>query len=224
MQLYVKTYTGKTLTIDCDPSDTIHDFKCRIQDITGFLPNLQRLLFAGKQLEVDRTIASYNIQKESTIHLVERLGGGPGISYKIYFKGVEYKTLELSPGLNGRYLKKFMSEETKIPIEKIELVVDSVMIDDYKCLMDQNIDENSKIYMVVKNLEEIQINITCDGNKFKIKCCKQLNLNEIKKLIRQKVNNLNEFDLLSLSDILSEDDDIDDAYSKSNNFIVVRRK
>ena len=98
------------------------------------------------------------------------------------------------------------------------------MIDDYKCLMDQNIDENTKIYMVAKNLEEIEINITCDGNKFEIKCAKPLNLDEIKKLIRQKVNNLNEFDLLSLSYILSEDDDIDAAYSKSNNFIVVRRK
>ena len=117
-----------------------------------------------------------------------------------------------------------MAEQTKIPIEKIELVVDYVVIKDDESLMNQNIDENTKIYMVAKNLEEIEINITCDGNQFETKCAKPLYLDEIKKLIRQKVDNLNEFDLLCHSDILTEDDDIDAAYSKSNNFIVVRRK
>ena len=85
-----------------------------------------------------------------------------------------------------------MAEQTKIPIEKIELVVDYVVIKDDESLMNQNIDENTKIYMVAKNLEEIEINITCDGNQFEIKCAKPLNLDEIKKLIRQKVDNLNE--------------------------------
>ena len=117
-----------------------------------------------------------------------------------------------------------MAEKTKIPIENIELIVNYVMIADDKSLMDQNIDENTKIYMVTKNLEKIQINITCDGNGFEIECTKPLNLNEIKKLIKENVDNLNEFDLLCHSDILTEDDDIDAAYSKSNNFIVVRRK
>ena len=88
--------------------------------------------------------------------------------------------------------------------------------------MDQNIEKNTKIYMVAEDLEEIKI--TCDGNEFEICCTRQLNLNEIKDLIRKKVDNLKEFDLLCYSDILTEEDDIDAAYSKSNNFIVVRRK
>ena len=117
-----------------------------------------------------------------------------------------------------------MAEKTKIPVENIELVVDYLMIDDNKSLMEQEIDENTKIYMVAKNLEKIQMNITCDGNEFEIECVKPLNLNEIKQKIKEKVDNLNKFDLLCLSDILTEDDDIDAAYSKSNNFIVVRRK
>ena len=75
--------------------------------------------------------------------------------------------------------------------------------------------------MVAKNLEEIEINITCDGNQFEIKCAKPLNLNGIKKLIRQKVDNLNEFDLLCHSDIITEDDDIEAAYSKSNNLNLI---
>ena len=118
-----------------------------------------------------------------------------------------------------------MAGKTDIPIESIELKTDNnIMIDDYNSLMNQNIDENTKIFMVVKNLEKIQINITCDGNEFQIDCVKPLNLNEIKQKIKEKVDNLNEFDLLCLSDILTENDDIEAAYSKSRNFIVLRRK
>jgi len=92
-----------------------------------------------------------------------------------------------------------------------------------KSLSDQNIDKKSKIYMVAKNLEKIPINITCEKNELKIECTKPLYLNEIKELIRQKVRNLNEFVLLSNSDIITEDDDIEAAYSKYNNFLVVRK-
>ena len=77
--------------------------------------------------------------------------------------------------------------------------------------------------MVAKNLEKIPINITCEKNEFKIEYTKPMYLNEIKELIRQKVRNLNEFDLLCHSDIITEDDDIEAAYSKSNNFNVVRK-
>lgn len=74
MDIFVKTLTGRTIGLDVEPTDTIEDVKRKVQEYEGVPPACQRLIFVGQNLEDDRTLSDYNIQRRSTLHYVIRLG------------------------------------------------------------------------------------------------------------------------------------------------------
>jgi ubiquitin len=75
MQIFVKTFWDYTMTLDLEPSDTVYNFKLKIQDRACIIPSQQRLIYAGRQLQDDKRLSDYNILSSSIIHMVLTLRG-----------------------------------------------------------------------------------------------------------------------------------------------------
>jgi ubiquitin len=148
MQLFVKTLTGKTVSIEVEEGESIEEVKAKIAEKEGIPPEQQRLIFGGQQLQDSKTLDDYDVGDDATLHLVLRLRGG----MQLFVKTLTGKTvsIEVEEGESIEEVKAKIAEKEGIPPEQQRLIFGGQQLQDSKTLDDYDVGDDATLHLVLR--------------------------------------------------------------------------